>query len=362
MLRFVHIKVPGRVWSAIAAVVTAAATLAGAAIPAQAATLGWRPVFSKHYGAAIDYSAYGAVVATSTSNAWMLGGADVSGGNGTTQRALAVHWNGRAWSSTFLLPAPSWIVAASADSASGIWAVTFLGGYVLHWNGAKWLVAKHFSGPSELTGVTALSPTNVWVFGGPGFTSGFGTWHWNGASWQHWTTGIAAGLQRASALTAKNIWAVSGTVAPDDAIAHFNGTSWQQVSATPLAGLQFNDIRALSSTSVWVAAVANGGGGPAYLVHFHGTGWSRIQVPWSGLQVYSPTPDGLGGLWMTGQVTSTGKGYFIHLGAGGTWSAFAANGLPAELAPIPGTHSLWGVGSKRSTTNSSAVIWAYGVV
>ena len=49
-------------------------------------------------------------------------------------------------------------------------------------------------------------------------------------------------------------------------------------------------------------------------------------------------------------------------GAGGTWSAFAANGLPLELAPIPGTHALWGAGSKLATTNGSAVIWAYGTV
>ena len=271
MLRFVRIRVSGRVLG-IAAVLTAAATLVGAAVPAQAATLGWRQVFSKHYGAAGDYSIYGAVVAPSRSSAWMLGGADESGGNGTTQRALAVHWNGHAWSSTFLLPATSYVIAASADSATDVWAVTFLGGYVLHWNGSKWLVAKHLTGAGELTGVTALSPANVWV-----------------------------------------------------------------------------------------AAVANGGGGPAYLVHFNGAGWTRIKVPGSGIQVNSPAPDGLGGLWLTGRTTN-GTGYFIHRGAGGTWSAFAANGLPLELAPIPGTRSLWGAGSKQVTTNRSAVIWAYGTV
>jgi hypothetical protein len=220
-------------------------------------------------------------------------------------------------------------------------------------------VAKHLTAQGELTGVTALSPTNVWVFGGGGFMPGLGTWHYNGRAWQQWTTGNAVGLQNASALSATSIWAVGGPVAPDSAIGHFNGTSWQAVNATPLAGLQFTDIRALSSTNVWVAAVANGGGGPAYLVHFNGTGWTRIKVPWSGILVNSPAPDGLGGEWLIGRTTN-GKGYFIHRGAGGTWSAFAANGLPLELAPIPGTHSLWGVGSKA--TNGSAVVWAYGVV
>jgi hypothetical protein len=94
-------------------------------------------------------------------------------------------------------------------------------------------------------------------------------------------------------------------------------------------------------------------------VHFNGTGWTRITVPSSGIQVNSPAPDGIGGLWMTGRTTS-GAGYFIHRGAGGTWSHFAANGSPLELAPIPGTRSLWGVGSKQTTTSGSAVIWAYG--
>ena len=360
MLRFVRIRVSGRVLG-IAAVLTAAATLAGAAVPAQAATPGWRQVFSKHYGAAGDYSIYGAVVAPSRSSAWMLGGADESGGNGTTQRALAVHWNGHAWSSTFLLPATSYVIAASADSATDVWAVTFLGGYILHWNGSKWLVAKHLTGGGELTGVIALSPTDVWVFGGSGYTAGLGTWHYNGTTWQQWMSGNAVGLQRGSALSATSIWAVGGTQAPDSAIEHFNGTSWQAVGAPALAGLQFNDIRALSSTNVWAAAIANGGSGPAYLVHFNGASWARIQVPWSGLQVNSPTPDGLGGLWLTGRTTN-GIGYFIHRGAGGTWSAFAANGLPLELARIPGTNALWGVGSKLATTNGSAVIWAYGTV
>jgi hypothetical protein len=56
------------------AVLAGAATLAGAAVPAQAATPGWRQVFIHHYGAANGYSAFGAAVAASKSNAWVLGG------------------------------------------------------------------------------------------------------------------------------------------------------------------------------------------------------------------------------------------------------------------------------------------------
>ena len=358
MLRFVRIKVSGRVLG-IAAVLTAAATLAGAAVPAQAATPGWRQVFTHHYGAANDASVFGSVVATSTSNAWALGGADESGGGGTTQRALAVHWNGHAWSSTLLLPATSYVIAASADSAADVWAVTFLGGYILHWNGSKWLVAKHLTTAGELTGVTALSPTNVWVFGGPGAFPGIGTWHLIGTTWHH-VTGLATGVTFVSALSRSDMWAIGDTAAPEDTLQHYNGTTWQRLSSPALTGLNFTRILALSDTDVWV--IGSPGGGPKeQLLHFDGTQWSSvpITVP-SGVQLVSIASDGHGGLWFSGFGSSAQ--WAVHRSAAGTWSStnLGSGRSIFDLALIPGTTSLWGAGGLNTATGADVAIWGHG--
>jgi hypothetical protein len=346
------------------AVCAAAATavIIGGIVPAQAATSpGWRQVHSQHYGPANDYSIYFAVVATAKNSAWVLGGSDESGGNGTSQHPVATHWNGKSWGG-YVMPsgAGDSVIAASAPSTSDIWAVTEFTGDVLHWNGSRWTVAKHLPGAGELTGVTALSATNVWVFGGGGAYGGLGTWHYNGKSWQQWK-GSAAGLERASALSANSIWAVGSSTAPDTTIQHFNGKTWQTVSAKALSGLQFMGIRAFSSTNIWATAVTQGGIQPAYLVHYNGASWTRIKVPWS-IQVNSPVSDGHGGLWLTGISVSNGQSYVVHRTSSGAWSRTAVSAGLQGLALIPGTTSLWAVGNKLTSTASDAVIWAYGSV
>src|ERR1700722_5833969 len=81
----------------IAAAIASAVVVAGSVLPAQAATPGWRQVFSHHYGSATDYSGFTSTVAFGTDNAWEFGGNDLSGGSGT-QQSVIVHWNGKAWS------------------------------------------------------------------------------------------------------------------------------------------------------------------------------------------------------------------------------------------------------------------------
>ena len=341
--------------------VSAVALALGMAVPAQAATPGWRQVLTRHYGPAADYSAYGAVVAPSKNSAWALGAEDVSGGNGTNPRSVAEHWNGKQWGGVGM-PAgvTGGIYAASAVSATDIWAVTFFGGYVLHWNGVRWLVAKHLSGAGELTGVTALSATNVWVFGGGGETGGLGTWHFNGKTWQQ-EKGSAEGLENASALSATSIWAIGGMLSPYSAIEHYNGKTWQTVTAKALSGLQFFRIQAFSSKNIWVTAVAQGGVSPAWLVHFNGKQWSRFKLPWN-VQASHMASDGHGGLWLTASAIGSSSSYLVHRTASGAWSRTGVSIGLQDLALIPGTGSLWAVGDKVLKTGGNAVIWAYGAI
>jgi hypothetical protein len=347
-----------------------------AAVPAQAGTNpGWRHVVSKHYGPAQDYSGYEVVVANGKNSAWALGGTDLSGGNGTVQRPVAMRWNGRNWSG-YTLPSglTSTIIAASAPAANDIWAVTSFGGYILHWNGTAWSVAKRlpWNGKGvepQLTGVVALSPKNVWAFGESGFTLGWGTWHYNGKSWSQWR-GNAGDLADGSAVSAGNIWAIGGPLAPQSAIVHYTGT-WKLVTARALSGLQFTSIRAFSAKDVWVSATTRTNDSQSWLVHYNGSTWARVKVPWT-MSVGALTADGHGGLWVTGfNVTPKGAYtfYVVHRTATGALSRITVgpsltSGLNlSSVALIPGTSSVWGAGSVQSlTVGGSAVIAAYGQI
>lgn len=358
--------------AAACAAASAVAMVAGTAITAQAAVPGWRQVLSKQFGPAKDYSEYNVVVTTGTRDAWVLGGADESGGTGTLSKPVAAHWNGTRWGG-YVMPAgvTSFIIAASAPSASDVWAVTFFGGWVLHWNGSKWLVAKHLTGGGELTGVVALSPANVWVFGGPGETGGLGTWHYNGRTWQRWNAGNAVGLENASALSGSDIWAIGGTSSPYSAIMRFNGAHWQKITASAFTGLQFRQIHAFGSSNVWVTATSQGNGMQSWLLHYNGAGWSRTKLPWA-MSLGALAGDGHGGLWTTGVNVSGPQplysAYVVHRTATGalsrikTASSLSSGATLSDIALISGT-SLWGAGSTQFTTiGGKAVIWAYGLV
>ena len=337
-----------------------AAAVAVSAIPAQAAnTSGWRKVFSKHYGPSRAYSGYEAVAATSARNAWAMGNTDESGATGGQD--AAAHWNGKAWKPVTLpAAAQGYVAEASAPAPGNVWAVTYLGA-ALHYNGSKW-TARQFPGTGELTGVTAFGPANVWVFGGPGAAPGLGTWHYDGKNWKQWKTGNAAGLERASAVSASSIWAIGSLLSPDSTIDHFTGKAWHLVSAKALQGLQFLSIKAFSDRNVWVTALSDNTASVDYLLHYNGTRWTRITAP-KGMQLSSPTSDGHGGLWLAGFALATSKGYFVHRSASGTWASSAASGAVEGLTAIPGASGLWAVGALRPANGGgSAVIWANGSV
>ena len=345
---------------AVGACICAAAVVLSMAAPAQAAVPGWRPFFRQHYGAPGSFSGYMAVLAPGKSAAWAFGGTALSGGTSPFGRPVAERWNGRAWRAS---PLPAGlhdtINAASAASATDIWAVTRFGGYVLHWNGVRWSLAKRLPGGGQLTGITALSAHDVWVFGGGGSTGGLGTWHFNGRAWRQWT-GNASGLENASAVSASNIWALGGTLTPFSTIMHFNGRSWRPVTARALSGLSFAEIRVLASNDIWATAIAGTSNTPAWLVHFNGTQWTRIRIPWK-IVPDRIAADGRGGLWLTA-VGLTGQPFVVHRTATGRWSRTPISTFLFGLALIPATSSLWGVGSATKRTGADAVIWAYGTV
>jgi hypothetical protein len=349
-------------YAAATAAASAAALALALGVPAQAAGTSWSMVLTKHYGAATNYSAYQAVVAPGADDAWAFGTTN-GAGEPAPGTPVAEHWNGTKWRSSALPSGlSSEIFAASAVSASSVWAVTEVGGDILHWNGSTWSVSEDVPGTDLLfTGITAVSNSDVWAFGFSSVGPGNGTWHYNGDTWTQ-VTGSAVGLESASAVSAKDIWAIgSSSEGPaGNQLAHYNGTSWKPVTAAALSGLGFGGIVALSSTNVW--AIAENGGGEPLLVHFNGSQWTSVKVPYSGIGLDSFAPDGQGGFWLDGYGTTTSKTRVLHYSAAGTWSRTTlTTGSMGPLALVPGTTSLWGVGSVPTATPASkARIWAYG--
>jgi hypothetical protein len=361
-----------RILCAVISGAAAAAGLAAAGAPVAqaAASPGWRLVASHHYPPLADYNGLLSVVAPSKIDAWAFGGNNIGSAPGTNN-AVAQEWNGTTWHAA-TLPAgvTGSLQAASAPAATDIWAVTGQTGDLVHFNGSTWSVAKTFTTGLSATGVTAFSPTNVWVFGTTGFGPGLGTWHLQGTTWTH-VTGLGGSVTTASALSASDIWAIGSTVNPQDAILRDQGSGWKQVTSAVLSGAQFNHILALSPTNVWVSGV-QAGTSDALLVHLNGTTWTAVTVPFT-VNLGAMTSDGQGGLWMTSNaLPPTNNTWAVHLAVSSTgtltWTRHlltaGAGGFAYDITLIPGTTSLWAVGSEpaTATTGSSAAIWADGPI
>jgi hypothetical protein len=346
-------------YAVLFAACTAVLTLALTA-PAQAVSAGWSVVLTRHYGPATNYSAYTAAAAASATDAWEFGTTN-DAGLPAPGAPVAEHWNGIKWSSS-ALPAGlgSTIAAASVGPVSNVWAVTEVGGDILHWDGSQWAIADHVPGSGLMfTGITPVSNTDVWAFGSSSAGPGIGTWHFDGTTWTQ-VTGSAVGLVSASAVSAKNIWAIGSTAQgpSGDMLAHYNGTSWNPVTAPALTGLEFYGILAQSRTKVWAIA-GNGQGGAAQLVHFDGSQWTSIKSPYPTATLSYFAPDGQGGFWMD-SYHSASKTRVFHYTASGQWSRTTlSSGSMGPLALVPGTTSVWGVGSVPTATPAlDARIWA----
>ena len=342
--------------SAMLGAVTSAAALALAlGVPARgAAIIGWRVVFSHHYGAPANQSLYTAVVATGQRDAWAFGVDNwVNPGSG---RPVAEHWNGSTWRRSALPPGlHSSIYAASASSANNVWAAPEFGGEILRWNGSTWSVAKKLSGPYALTGVKAFSADDVWVSGGGSSAfPGFGTWHFDGRTWTK-VTGIGAGVSSLSAVSPANIWGIASIKNPDDAILHYNGTAWRHVTAPVLTGFGPQMILAESASDVWVTGTPETNGRVWRILHFDNGTWTSVPLPWPTTGLAWLASDGHDGFWLEAY-THHGT-WTWHRSASGQWSRTQV--YPGVMALIPGTTSLLGAGGTPAKPDY-ATIWAYG--
>ncbi len=319
-----------------------------------------RVAVTMHYGPLANASGYSVIVATSARHAWAFGGTDPGG---PSSSPVAAQWNGSTLTSA-VLPCglPGFISEASAPAANDVWAASQYGRYVLHWDGRHWLVAGHWR-HGQLTGLTAISASNVWAFGTTVTGSrAMGTWHFDGTSWLP-VPGAARSVYRASAVSARDIWAIAASRRAD-VIVRFDGRTWRRMqTGRVLADVEPRDILAISNHDVWVVGTQVGRNHSALLVlaHWNGSSWSRLV---SGLQAWAgrlaPGPHGEVLVTAT-PANAAATGLILHASPGGWGAAIVVqsdlgSGV-TDVALAPGTRSLWATGGILTRLGGDAAIW-----
>lgn len=218
--------------------------------------------------------------------------------NGTANSTLIEHFDGTSWSDVSSPDiAAGALSSVSADSASDAWAVggqqisqphnTFTTTLAEHWNGSAWsTVSTPFGNTSSvfphdtLVSVVAISPTDAWAIGLQAFQHGRSSVleNWNGSSWSIVSQPVSgAVLNGLSATGTDDVWAVGN----DGLIEHFNGTAWSEVSNPPGGDETLASVAALSPTDAWT--ISSDG---TMTEQWNGSQWSAVATA-------NPLPAGL---------------------------------------------------------------------
>jgi len=365
-----------------------ALTAAAAGASPAASTPGWRVT------AKLPAGPTPGVAATGADDAWTAG-AYCAKAACDTKTLQVRRWTGKKWE---LIAVPKAYVnsatelsvdAVAARSASSAWVMNQVGTEessstaVLHWTGKKWNPVITLS--AQIFAAVAPSPTDAWAFGATPAVTPYAA-HYNGSKWSRVSFPIS-GVSAAS-LSPAYIWVIGDPVSASSApfaIMLFNGKTWR---STPLPGLGLTATDTAIATGITAANPKNGWAdgmivstqGEAkpplkpFLLHWNGTKWSMVKVPYTGLQATGAIAnDNQGGVWMgaTAPATASGgvRGYILHY-RDGKWTkviAPAQSGLlaqPYAMAWIRGTKSVWGIAGQLPSAPTAleyrSVVLKYG--
>ena len=293
------------------------------------------------------------VDASSATNAWAVGYANGSSGvNGAPRNPLAMRWNGTAWS-IVATPQPGTqtreLYGVKAFSAADAWAVgwyyetTFTAeALALHWNGSAWSQAPA-PGPgtrgNSLTAVSGVAPNDVWAVGTYNDTSDRRglvhplAMHYDGANWTSTPmpqTAAGGYLRAVTALAANDVWAVGSKNGYSTPVAyHWDGSAWTDVPTAALGGSGGNNlfygVAGTASNQVWAVGYQSTGSGAQPLIQ-----------RWNGTAFSNETPPALPiGGQLYGVAASAGPAVF----AAGTQTDLVNGALTDRTLSIRGTGS-----------------------
>lgn len=365
--------------AALAAQALIAAPARSAAVHQQASgTHGWRvnKTISFHDKSVILVS----LDAVSAKDAWVAG--MVVSKFGSPRRPVLERWDGTAWRQA-ALPATlarrfirqDVVGFVGASSASNVWEFSLKGKY-LRRVGGHWAFGRlpaSGTGRTFVESVKVFSPTDVWVFGAraSGAVSNlkFAPYaaKFNGRRWTVISVPGKGPLGPVSAINPRNMWAITdgeaffiGGDLAKASIVHWNGVAWREVAPQPKLPRQtiLSGILARTNRDVWVGGGTEQGGGSSERAwHWNGTAWtSRSPRASADGQQYllSNLVPASGGMWALGQNISGLSRVWRY---SGTWSAPIH--LPwdlFQLAAVPHTGSIWGIGENAAMDNGLIVL------
>ncbi|MFJ8539014.1 hypothetical protein [Streptomyces sp. NPDC093591] len=304
------------------------------------------------------------IAAAGSQLAWAVG---EEGRAGSTQgRALAMLWNGAAWTKTDL----SHLAHTRLSDVAGVcstaaWSVgqpAGSGSPLLRWDGTTWREAA-FPGKGEpdvrLHAVAVGHDRRVWICGSRGGAARL--LHGDGQRWQ-WLDPLpvaSANLYRVVLRSPGEVW-VSGDQS--------NGGGWSGLVARwdgawtvlpPVAGLRLGiaDVHSAGPDDVWAVGTEAGVGGPPgrpgnpALSHWDGTAWTRVEAGFTIGSLSGIAGDAHGrAAWISGwNYQDQSRSTYLRRDSD-TWTVVRgpAGTVPApylnDVTSIPGTAGFWSAG------------------
>ncbi|GAA2433893.1 hypothetical protein GCM10010191_55260 [Actinomadura vinacea] len=274
-----------------------------------------------------------------------------------------LHWNGRAWRPEPVPPMKwNWYMDLAAASPRAAWIVGLglndQAPASLYWNGVRWRVAPlpvDDFGPL-FPSVTAEPGGTAWtiVNGARGVSGSTALLRFERGAWVRKSAPLADGdfLHAVAARSRRDVWLAVVAANSQTFTLNWNGVKWRRHDLDGMYNPDRVSLLPVSRTSVWAYLEEQ-------LWHWDGAAWSKVtNVPRHGWLVMpysgSLVSDGHGGLWL-GHLAEATSGYagYLHWD-GSTWTTFLGpareyNGRSewaqvTDIAPIPGTRSMWAVG------------------
>jgi hypothetical protein len=289
---------------------------------ATAASGDWEVVRTAHHSPPLAFQAASAVPGTNV--VWIAGAAYL------TAPVVFERWSAGRWTAFRAPTTPSMAIVAGMDAAGpgDLWAVGSSASatgpprpLAEHWNGVRWSVIPVPSPASggRLAAVSARARDDVWAVGWAGTASLIE--HWDGRRWRIVPSPSLPPGARLTGVTivprSATVWAVGVRPSrPDGAFAtlseRWSGRRWHVVPSP---------------------SYANGASGPA-----------------SGLTAVAAVGDS--DVWAVGGgSTSAGDRLLVEHWDGDHWAMLPrqpAAAFAADIARVPGTRTLWAVGSRAS--------------
>lgn len=322
----------------------------------------WAPVGNVSAGTGVKLYLNG-VSAASASDAWAVGGSipvKPVAGQPYFASPVAYHWRGSRWKAMAMRPRDAQLYAVADLGPGNTWAVgsradphaIISGGPLIeHWDGKTWTVVPS---PTKtltpmgwirivaLNAVSVVSARDIWAVG-EGSPGAFGpnadvTEHWDGSSWTIVNVTSRVGNPNGiEALGPGDVW-VSGL-----GLTHFDGATWQMQRDWTQGAVYFD---ASSESNFWLETYS----GRMSLQRGDGTSWTPVPMPseW----VYSIATTSPIDTWVLGSDRNVAA-YQVEHWDGQGWinlnlfsvSPTLRNRYPRALTTVPGTSSVWIVGS-----------------